>query len=96
MVSIAGILGAVRLKIGLVGIGDNMLFPTIAAVTVGGITPGIGGMLQTFIGVMIYTELVNYLTLMGVDAFYKQAIQGVIILIAVALSATRNRKIIVK
>jgi ribose transport system permease protein len=96
MVSIAGILGAVRLKIGLVGIGDNMLFPTIAAVTVGGITPGIGGMLQTFIGVMIYTELVNYLTLMGVDAFYKQAIQGIIILIAVALSATRNRKIIVK
>jgi ribose transport system permease protein len=96
MVSIAGILGAVRLKIGLVGIGDNMLFPTIAAVTVGGITPGIGGMFQTFIGVMIYTELINYLTLMGVDAFYKQAIQGVIILIAVALSATRNRKAIVK
>jgi ribose transport system permease protein len=96
LVSIAGILGAVRLKIGLVGIGDNMLFPTIAAVTVGGITPGIGGMLQTFIGILIYTELVNYLTLMGVDAFYKQAIQGMIILIAVALSATRNRKIIVK
>jgi ribose transport system permease protein len=96
MVSIAGVLGAVRLKIGLVGIGDNMLFPTIAAVTVGGITPGIGGMFQTFIGVLIYTELINYLTLMGVDASYKQAIQGVIILIAVALSATRNRKIIVK
>jgi ribose transport system permease protein len=96
MVSIAGILGAVRLKLGLVGIGDNMLFPTIAAVTVGGITPGIGGMLQTFVGVLIYTELVNYLTLMGVDASYKQAIQGIIILIAVALSATRNRKIIVK
>lgn len=96
MVSIAGILGAVRLKIGLVGIGDNMLFPTIAAVTVGGITPGIGGMFQTFIGVMIYTELINYLTLMGVDASYKQAIQGVIILIAVAFSAVRNRKVIVK
>jgi ribose transport system permease protein len=96
MVSAAGILGAVRLKLGLVGIGDNMLFPTIAAVTVGGITPGIGGMLQTFAGVLIYTELVNYLTLIGVDANYRQAIQGIIILTAVAFSAVRNRKIIVK
>ncbi|MDR2739808.1 MAG: ABC transporter permease [Treponema sp.] len=96
MVSVAGIMGAVRLKLGLVGIGDNMLFPTIAAVTVGGITPGIGGMFQTFVGIMIYTELINYLTLMGVDASYKQAIQGIIILIAVALSATRNRRVIVK
>jgi ribose transport system permease protein len=96
MVSIAGILGAIRLKIGNVEIGYSQLFPTIAAVTVGGIYPGIGGMLQTLIGVLIYTELVNYLTLMGVHPFYKQAIQGIIILIAVALSATRNRKIIVK
>ncbi len=96
MVSVAGILGAVRLKLGLVGIGDNMLFPTIAAVTVGGITPGIGGMMQTFVGVLIYTELDNYLTLLGVDPLYRQAIQGIIILIAVAFSATRNRKIIVK
>jgi ribose transport system permease protein len=96
MVSVAGILGAVRLKIGNVEIGYNQLFPTIAAVTVGGIYPGIGGMLQTLIGVLIYTELVTYLTLMGVHPFYKQAIQGIIILIAVALSATRNRKIIVK
>jgi len=95
-VSIAGIMGAVLFKVGQVGIGDNMLFPTIAAVTVGGLTPGVGGMLQTITGVMIYTELENYLTLMGVNVFYKQAIQGIIILIAVAFSATRNKKIIVK
>lgn len=96
MISIAGILGAVRLKIGNVEIGYGQLFPTIAAVTVGGIYPGTGGMLQTIIGVLIYTELSNYLILMGVNTFYRQAIQGVIILVAVALSATRNRKIIVK
>ncbi|MDR2184289.1 MAG: ABC transporter permease [Treponema sp.] len=96
MISIAGLLGAVRLKIGNVEIGYNQLFPTIAAVTVGGIYPGTGGMFQTIIGVLIYTELSNYLTLMGVNTFYKQAIQGIIILVAVALSATRNRKRIVK
>jgi ribose transport system permease protein len=96
MISIAGILGAIRLKIGNVEIGYNQLFPTIAAVTVGGIYPGIGGMFQTFIGVLIYTELATDLTLLGVNTFYKQAIQGIIILIAVALSAARNRKIIVK
>jgi ribose transport system permease protein len=96
MVSIAGILGAVRLKIGNVEIGYNQLFPTIAAVTVGGVYTGIGGMMQTFIGVLIYTELINNLILLGVGTFYRQAVQGIIILIAVALSATRNRKIIVK
>jgi ribose transport system permease protein len=95
-VSIAGVMGAIRLKVGSVGIGDSMLFPTIAAVTVGGISPGVGGMLQTIIGVLIYTELEIYLTLLGVNAFYKQAIQGVIILIAVALSATRDRKKLIK
>jgi ribose transport system permease protein len=95
-VSIAGILGVIQLKIGSVGIGDGMLFPTIAAVTVGGIAAGRGGMLQTLIGVLIYTELEIYLTLLGVNTFYKQAIQGIIILIAVALSATRDRKRLIK
>lgn len=95
-VSAAGIMGAVLLKVGQVGIGDNMLFPTIAAVTVGGLTPGVGGMMQTFIGVIIYTELVNYLTLLGVNSIYKQAIQGIIILAAVALSAPRHKKVIIK
>jgi ribose transport system permease protein len=95
-VSVAGILGVVQLKIGSVGIGDGMLFPTIAAVTVGGIAPGRGGMLQTMIGVLIYTELEIYLTLLGVNTFYKQAIQGIIILIAVAISATRDRKRLIK
>jgi ribose transport system permease protein len=96
MISIAGLLGAIRLKIGNVEIGYSQLFPTISAVTVGGIYPGTGGMLQTIIGVLIYTELSNYLTLMGVNTFYKQAIQGIIILVAVALSATRDRRRIVK
>lgn len=94
--SIAGVLGVIRLKVGQVGVGANNLFPTITAVTVGGLAAGRGGMLQTMIGVIFYTELANYLTLMGVDAFYKQAIQGVIILVAVMLSATRGRKIVVK
>ncbi|MHC1772190.1 MAG: ABC transporter permease [Flexilinea sp.] len=95
-ISIAGILGAVRLKVGQVGIGDSYLFPTITAVTVGGLAAGKGGMFQTLIGVLIYTELSNYLTLMGVDSFYKQAIQGLIILVSVALSTTKSRKLIAK
>ena len=94
--SIAGVLGLIRLKTGQVGVGQNNLFPTITAVTVGGIAAGRGGMIQTLIGVIFYTELANYLTLMGVDAFYKQAIQGIIILVAVMLSANRGRKTIVK
>ena len=41
-------------------------------------------------------ELLNFLTIIGVDANYKKAIQGIIIIIAVALTLTRNRKTIAK
>lgn len=94
--SIAGVVATIRLKIGQVGLGDGNLFPAITAVTVGGLVAGKGGMLQTLVGVMIYVELANFLVVLGVDSFYKEAIQGIIILIAVALSYTRSRKTVVK
>jgi ribose transport system permease protein len=98
MASIAGFLSCVRLKIGQVAIGNDQLFPTITALVLGGVSlaGGKGSMLQTFVGVLIYTELQNFLTIIGVDAYYKKAVQGVIIIIAVALTVARDRKIISK
>ena len=57
---------------------------------------GKGGSLQTFVGVLIYTELANWLTLMGVDTNLKKVIQGIIIIIAVTLTVEHNRKTVVK
>jgi ribose/xylose/arabinose/galactoside ABC-type transport system permease subunit len=36
------------------------------------------------------------LTIIGVDAYYKKAVQGVIIVIAVAMTVSRSRKTVSK
>ncbi len=94
--SCAGILACVRLKIGQVSIGVNQLFPVITSVVLGGasLAGGKGGMLQTFIGVLMFTELNNILIIVGVDPNYRQLIQGIIIIVAVTLTITRSRKTI--
>ena len=96
--SVAGLLGIIRLKIGQVSIGTDQLFPVITALVLGGtaLTGGKGGMLQTFIGVLIFTQLQNYLTMMGVHPFFRTALQGIIIIIAVALTINKSRKMIIK
>lgn len=96
--SVAGTVALTRLKLGQVSLGTDQMFPCITALVVGGasLTGGKGGMLQTIVGVLIYMELLNFLTIIGVDADYKKAIQGIIIIVAVALTLIRNRKTIAK
>ena len=96
--SFAALLIMIRLKMGLASAGEDQLFPAITALVVGGasVSGGKGGMLQTFIGVLITTMLANFLTLIGVNAYYKQAINAIIIIVAVSFSITRNRQTIAK
>jgi ribose transport system permease protein len=96
--SLAGVVALIRLKLGQVSLGTDQMFPCITALVVGGtsLAGGKGGMLQTIVGILIYMELLNFLTIIGVDANYKKAIQGIIIIIAVALTLTRTRKTISK
>ena len=96
--SLAGLVALVRLKLGQVSLGVDQMFPCITALVIGGtsLAGGKGGMLQTIVGILVYMELLNFLTIIGVSADYKKAIQGVIIIIAVALTLTRSRKTIAK
>ena len=96
--SLAGFLALVRLKFGQASLGDDQMFPCITALVVGGtsLAGGTGGMLQTIVGILIYMELNNFLTIVGVDPNYKKALQGIIIIIAVALTLIRKRKTIAK
>ena len=95
---LAGILQCVRLKIGQSSLGTVQMFPVVTAIVVGGgsLYGGKGGAFQSFIGVLIYTELANWLTLMGVDPYFKEVILGLIIIIAVTLTIERNRQTISK
>ncbi len=96
--ALAGFIALIRLKFGQASLGDDQMFPVITALVVGGASlgGGRGGTLQTIVGILIYMELLNFLTIIGVDANYKKALQGIIIIIAVALTLNRGRKIIAK
>ena len=96
--AIAGVLQCMRLKLGQSSLGTNQMFPVVTAIVLGGgsVSGGKGGSLQSFVGVLIYAELANWLTLMGVDTNMKKVIQGVIIIIAVALTVTHDRKTVAK
>jgi ribose transport system permease protein len=67
-------------------------------VVVGGtaLSGGEGGVLQTLVGVMIVSVLSNGMVLMGIPPSWQTAVQGLMIIGAVALSIDRKRIRIVK
>lgn len=97
-IGIAGVISAIRVARGDVGLGKDTVFPAITAVVVGGttLTGGKGGVVNSLIGALIVTVINNGLILMGVNMYIRSALQGVIIIIAVALSVTHDKKVIVK
>ena len=90
--SLGGIFSALQLGQGNALIGSGRLFTAITAVVVGGtaLSGGVGGVQNTFIGVLIVVVLSNGLILMGIPPFYQQGVQGLIIVVAIALSLNRK------
>ena len=95
---LGGLLAAAQLGMGNALIGNGRLFFTITAVVVGGsaLTGGEGGVLNTFIGVLVIAVLANGMVLLGISPYVQQAVQGLLIIVAVALSINRARLKIVK
>jgi ribose transport system permease protein len=52
--------------------------------------------LNTFVGVLIIAVLANGMVLLGISPYVQQAVQGLLIIVAVALSIDRARLKIVK
>lgn len=94
----AGMVGGLRLGQGQIAIGTGQMFPAQAAVVVGGtaLCGGKGGVVNTIVGTLIMTVLINGLTMMGVDPNIKTGIQGIIILVAVILTTEHGSTIISK
>jgi ribose transport system permease protein len=95
---IAAVLAAAQLGQSNAVIADGRLFMTVTAVVVGGtaLTGGEGGVLNTLIGVLIVGVLANGMVLLGVSPYVHQAVQGLMIIGAVALSTRRSRLQFVK
>jgi ribose/xylose/arabinose/galactoside ABC-type transport system permease subunit len=90
---LASLLLACRLGIGTSRMGLTLLFPTITAVTVGGValTGGIGGAKNAALGALIVTALNDGLVLMQVSPYIQQAVNGVVLIVAVALTLDRKK-----
>ncbi len=83
---LAGAMAASRLGVGDPLVGNGQMFATITAVVVGGtlLQGGRGGVHKTAIGVLIIAVLANGLILIGVEPYVQLAVQGVVIVMAVA------------
>lgn len=73
--------------------GSNQLFPAVTAVSVGGValTGGVGGAKNALLGALIVAALNNGLVLMHVNPFIQQAVNGVVLISAVALTMDRSK-----
>jgi ribose transport system permease protein len=81
---IAGIVLNSRTGIIVPAVGEGMVFQAITAAILGGISlkGGIGRIQMVFVAVIILGLISNWMTLIGISAYYRQAVNGSIILIA--------------
>lgn len=87
LAAIAGILITARSGVGSPSVGVGNELSVIAAVVIGGasLMGGIGGVINTFLGVMILGIIGNIMNLAGVPGYHQQVYLGVIIVIAVLI-----------
>ncbi|GAB1482946.1 ABC transporter permease [Treponema sp.] len=66
----------------------------IAATTIGGTSHsgGIGTIWGAFVGALVLSVMRNGLTLLGVDAYWQQVVEGMIIVVAVIIDMRKNTK----
>jgi rhamnose transport system permease protein len=93
LTGLAAVLNAVRFNQIPANVGLGLEMKVIAAVVVGGasIRGGQGNIAGTLLGVVLLSAIGPALTFLGVSAYWERAIQGGIILTAVALDAAREQ-----
>ena len=93
LTGLAAVMNAMRFNQVPANTGLGLELKVIAAVVVGGtaITGGRGTLLGTVLGVVLLGAIGPALTFLGVSAYWERAIQGAIILVAVAADALPRR-----
>jgi len=96
LTALASVLAAVRFPQVQTGAGLGLELKVIAAVVVGGtaVSGGRGSLFGTLLGIVLLGSLGPALTFLKVSAFWEQALQGLIILGAVALEGFRRSSLI--
>lgn len=98
LAAFSGVLLSARMAGGSARMADGFQMKAIAVVVLGGtaISGGIGGVLRTFIGVLIVMVLDVGMNMVGINPWFQQAIYGGIVILAVALTIDRSRITIIK
>lgn len=78
--------------------GNGQLFPAMTAVAVGGVSlsGGVGGALNALFGALIVTALNNGMVLMKISPYIQSAVNGVVLIGAVAVTIDRRKIGIIK
>ena len=94
LAAVGGVLMTARLGVAAPTAADGYELDVIAAVFVGGtsVTGGEGTILGVLIGAAIMQVLRNGLVLTGVSAYWLQAVQGLVIVLAIMLDRLRKRR----
>ena len=92
LAGLAAVLNAVRFNQIPSNAGIGLEMKVIAAVVVGGasVTGGTGSVAGTVLGVTLLAAIGPALTFLGVSAYWERAIQGGIILVAIAADGLRH------
>jgi len=92
LTGLAAVLNAVRFNQIPSNAGIGLEMKVIAAVVVGGasVAGGTGNIIGTVLGVMLLAAIGPGLTFLGVSAYWERAIQGAIILVAIAADGRRH------
>ena len=95
---LAAVLAVAQLGQANTTIADGRMFMTVTAVVVGGtaLTGGWGGVGNSLVGVLIVQVLANGMVLLGVSPYVHEAVQGLMIIAAVALSIRRGGSLMIK
>ena len=91
---ICGFLMASRISSGNANSADGYEMTVISAAVIGGVSlsGGVGSMYGAMIGVLIVGVIRNGMDILGINTYFQQILQAVIILVAVYIDGKVNRK----
>lgn len=93
MYGLAAICLVTRLNSAAALVGNLLLFPSMTAVAVGGVslTGGLGGARNVVLGALIISALNNGMVMMRVNPFAQDAVNGIVLIAAVAMTIDRKK-----
>ena len=93
MYGIAALFLVTRLNSAAARVGNLLLFPTMTAVAVGGVslTGGLGKARNAVLGTIIISALNNGMVMMKISPYAQDAVNGIVLIAAVALTIDRKK-----